>query len=390
MKLLRHILVAVDFGPGTECVLRYAAMVAKTFDSQVHLIHVLPDLDEIASTLVELRRAAREGASRLLGEARARLESLAVTVVEATVKEGVPFDQIIRVAEECDVNVILVGAAATSPPHQAHLGTTGLRLSRKSTKPVWIVASHTEVAFRSIVCPVDFSSASRRALRNAIHLSRRFGARLQVVHVSRPPSLLTAFLTLGEEDAEGRRKAAALELDEFLKGFDFHRIDWERRLLEGQPAEAICQTARESQADLLVLGSVGHTGLSHILMGRVATKIAADLPCSMITVKGEDAVRVKIDEELTDLKAHYEHGLELLEHGFSEEARRHFEHCILTNGMFLPAWEALMETYRRLGDERRFEECRQTVERLNEALAWKRIEADIRATHPLWKKHPFS
>jgi len=144
--------------------------------------------------------------------------------------------------------------------------------------------------------------------------------------------------------------------------------------------------AQEGRGDLLVMGSAGRAGLWRMFAGSVTDKVASQVPCSLITMIGEDAIRLRIDEELTDIESHYSRGRELLEQGFPEEARRQLEHCVNTNAMFVPAWKALAEAYDRLGNEDEKKECLATADRIQEALAWRMIEAEIRAKHPLFGK----
>jgi predicted Zn-dependent protease len=74
-----------------------------------------------------------------------------------------------------------------------------------------------------------------------------------------------------------------------------------------------------------------------------------------------------------------------MENGFAEESIRQFKHCISTNEMFLPAWEALAQAYERIGETERAEKTRQTSAELEEVLSWRRVEADVRSHRPLWK-----
>jgi nucleotide-binding universal stress UspA family protein len=219
-------------------------------------------------------------------------------------------------------------------------------------------------------------------LQNAIHLARRFEAQLFVLHVIRP---ISTFLGIGSAvDSAAERRYLASEgarLEDFLEGFDFHAVPWKKVVREGVPADMIIATAAEFAADLIIMGSVGRTGLSRILLGTVAGKVAEELPCSIVMVKGEDAIRLKLDEELSDLRTHYARGCDLLEHGFVEEAKRQFEHCIDISDMFAPAWVSLAESYQRQGDRDRAAECRKAAAEIEEAIAWRRVEADVRRDH---------
>ena len=387
MKLLERILVPLDFGPRTDSVVHAATCLAKAFDSEVHLLHVLPKLDDASPEALEVMGMARQGAGSRLAEVRSRLEQAGVGTAEEIVAEGSPFDQIILHAEEIEANVIMVGSRNDDGTEGLRIGTTAERLCRKSSKPVWVVAAESGAGPKSILCPVDCSSPSKRALRNAIHLARRFDAQLFVLHVIRPISAFLGLIPSVKPEMEQKHvESETSRFEGFLAEFDFHGIRWDKVVREGIPADTIIATASEFSADLVIMGSVGRTGLSRILLGSVAGKVARELQCSMVMLKAEDAIRLKLDQELSDLNTHYARGCELLENGFLDEAKRQFEHCIRTGDMFTPAWKSLAETCERQGDVDRAEECRKTARQIEETLAWRHVEADVRRNHPLWKK----
>lgn len=389
MRLLETILVPVDFSEVTDAVVRYAGAVASAFHSEIILQTVMPHLVEWGGPSEDLLAMARAGAESRLDDCRKLLESQGVKVRQIQRTEGDPAEEIVRSAEEHDVNVILLGATGRAGRTDRGLGTTADAVRRNSPKPVWLVRPTQSAPPRSILCPVDGSAASERALRNAVHLARRFGARLAVVTVVPPLGGWMASLFGADETAENQwfqRETA--RLDEFLRRFDFHEVAWERVVRRGDPGERILEVASEAGAELVVVGSSGRGALWRAIAGSVTDKLADQAACSLVTMAGEDAVRVRIDEELADLETHYSRGLELLDHGFPDEARRHFERCVHINDMFVPAWEALAEVHRRAGDDKRREECLATVGRIRDALSWRKVEAEIRASHPLFRKGP--
>jgi nucleotide-binding universal stress UspA family protein len=387
MKLLQHILVAVDFGSRTDSVAAAAVRLSKTFGGEIHLFHVMPVFDVSTPDMARLMEMARQGAESRLAEVCGRLEEAGISTAEPKIAEGVPFDQIIQHADELDANVIVIGARKPDEASRLRIGITAERLCRKSTKPVWIVVPESVDDPKNILCPVDRSSPSRRALRNAIHLARRFDARLLVLFAIRPISALPGLIFLDLERLEENHvKTETSRFRAFLKQFDFHNTRWEVVIRRGLPADVILDAAPTFSTDLIIMGSVGGTGLSRILMGSVAEQIVRELPCSLVMVKAEDAIRLKLEEELSDLNSFHTQGRELLENGFLDEARRKFERCIETSDLFLPAWESLAEVYERQGDPKKADEHRKTGRNIEERLAWRRIEADVRRSHPLWSK----
>ncbi len=387
MKLLERIVVHVDFGPRTDDVVAMSAFLAGKFRSKIHLLHVLPCPEPAAPEFKEIMVMAREEATRRLDQLRIRLSEAGAADVEVHLAEGTPFDRIAGVADELDANLIVVGSEKWDKGERARLGTTAERLCRRSSRPVWVVASGNSGAPTTILCPVDCSPPSRRALRNAIHMARRFNARLCVLHVVRSLSGFSGLIPGVQSGMEQKHvESGRYRFDSFLAEFDFHGVDWERLVRQGEPADVIVGTSFEVAAELLIMGSVGRTGLSRILLGSVAGKVARALPCSVVMVKAEDAIRLRLDEELTDLGTHYARGRELLENGFPNEAEREFRHCIRTSDMFALAWKGLAEIAKRRGDARRAEDFTKTAQRIEETLQWRRVEADIRRHTPLCKK----
>lgn len=392
MKLVKRILAGLDFRPDTEAVLRTAAAVAKRLASEVSLLHVIPPVSSLPrvdayadmSTLVELAR--KESAERL-DEYRAHLEQAEVSVGGTAVLEGVAFDRILAHADDLDTNVILGGVGSPGAGKRSGLGITAERLCRKSSKPVWLVKSEAKVLPSSILCPVDFSRPSARGLRNAIFLARNFEAELSVLTVVPPVSVLYGCLGR-EKEAVQRAQADDHQrgFDDFLGQFDFHGVSWHKLVRHGPPDSEILAAAADTEADLIVMGSVGRTGISRIWLGSVAERVLQAVPCSMLLMKAEDTFRLQVTDQVADIESHFQHGTELLRQGFAEEARRQFQHCVSANVMFAPAWEALADCYERLGDTGRAEDCRAEAKRVRDSLSWRRVEADIRSRHPFWRR----
>jgi nucleotide-binding universal stress UspA family protein len=136
---------------------------------------------------------------------------------------------------------------------------------------------------RTILHPTDFSAHSASAFELACALARDYGARLVLAHVKSPPEAV--FGELGPIPPEPPEVEKALE-DELraLKPADA-RIRVEHRLLEGGAVEGILQLARETNCDLIVMGTHGRTGVGRLLLGSVAEAVMRRAPCPVLTVK---------------------------------------------------------------------------------------------------------
>ena len=141
---------------------------------------------------------------------------------------------------------------------------------------------------QTIVAAVDFSIHSDRALEIAIDLGRRFGAGLHVVHAFGLPLPLVSPYEVAAPDAylKESRDAAGLKLAAAADQVSAAGLQVETHLTEVPAAPAIARVAEEVGADLIVMGTRGHTGLKHFVLGSVAERTLRVATCSVLTVKG--------------------------------------------------------------------------------------------------------
>jgi len=145
---------------------------------------------------------------------------------------------------------------------------------------------------KRILVPVDFSAASRAALWRAGELAGELGASLDVLHVLDLPEahhMATEFyVPLPSEYREELHRAAEKRLEDWLNtasGSPAAHHD----LAEGTPAAEIVNYARHHADDMIVMGTHGRGGVSHLLLGSVAEKVVRTAPCPVLTVRAEEA-----------------------------------------------------------------------------------------------------
>ncbi|HET9599280.1 MAG TPA: universal stress protein [Anaeromyxobacteraceae bacterium] len=120
----------------------------------------------------------------------------------------------------------------------------------------------SELSWRKVFCPVDFSEESRAALRVAVDLARRFGAELTVFHAAAASSALQASAADPGILDDWKRQAERLGAAGVSSA-----------VASGEPADAIVQGAQAGGYDLVVMGTHGRTGRDHALIGSVAENV---------------------------------------------------------------------------------------------------------------------
>jgi len=135
---------------------------------------------------------------------------------------------------------------------------------------------------RKILFPTDFSPFGQEALRWATALARDSDATLIIVHVEEPPMSYgggEVFIGAEEGDREELRKSLVKIIPSDAK------VPFEHKLLVGDPATVLVEAADEENADLIVLGTHGRTGLTRLLMGSVAEAVVRRAKCPVLVVK---------------------------------------------------------------------------------------------------------
>jgi len=143
---------------------------------------------------------------------------------------------------------------------------------------------------RKLLVATDFSPHSEQAVEDAVMLARTFGAEIHLVHAFDVPvpvvtpyevAVPTGFVEQARESA--RTRLAAVQEKVTASG-----VHAEAHLTEAPAAQAVARIAEEIDADLIVMGTRGNTGLKHVLLGSVAERTLRIAPCSVWTVKHPD------------------------------------------------------------------------------------------------------
>lgn len=300
MKQFEKILVATDFSRSGGNALQMATTLARTFGSALFLAHVIPvvkDAPFVVESLKSMVWKRLQDLEKTLGEQ-------GVPVADTLVAIGSPFDEITKLAELLDVNAILVNAGNTWSNGEFILALTPERLARTAKRPVWLVKPQTNPTIRKILCPVDFSNPSRRALANAIRLAKALHAELCVLTVIESLANIcasSANVTIEAQERYAQRQRD--DFEQFLDGIEFGDVPWTKVIRYGTPHPEILELAAELPADLIVMGSLGRACLPQNWIGSVAERVIRGMPCSVVTMKPDLAGSTDSVQEAAQFEA---------------------------------------------------------------------------------------
>lgn len=142
---------------------------------------------------------------------------------------------------------------------------------------------------RRILCPVDFSDASRHALDHAIVIAGWYESRITALHVCHPmillnPPVLFADFPGSVLPTETDRQQVGEQLREWLAPADAAGLQTDAVFDEGNTSATILDRARALPADLIVMGTHGRGGFERFMLGSVTEKVLRKASCPVLTV----------------------------------------------------------------------------------------------------------
>lgn len=271
------LLLATDLSPHGDRALSRAALLAASHGGT---LHVVPrDLLTKAGLA-----AALEQAARMLHDDLADAGLQADLAVLEMIRAGEPDQAIVQAAREAESDMIVLSAPHADLLVQMFRGSVQNRVVRAAPSPVLGVRRRARQQYRRIVVAVDLSQPARRALDVALRLlpnAVMAEVELGVVH---------AGVTEASADQMAEERA---QVNDMVTG-SLARLAAEGRtaprrvtteIVTGDAVPVIAAAVAAQQAELVVVGTLGLTGMANLLLGSTAEALLGVLPCDVLAVR---------------------------------------------------------------------------------------------------------
>jgi nucleotide-binding universal stress UspA family protein len=299
---LKNILFATDFSEASQAALPYAAAIARRYDSQLHIAHIvspasytIPSQPGDRITLDSIHEAA-------LADLRQRMETLAShleTIPHHTyVREGEVWKSLSDIVRAHEIDLLVVGTHGRTGVAKLLLGSKAEEILRQAACPVLTVGpkiagrakliaiedegknlTPVEISVGQIVYATDFSPESLAAAPFAISVAQEFQAKLTLLNVMEKHT-----------DMDGQAGPIDLALQRLEKLVPEEASLWcspRPTVQVGPPADCILQEALDTRADLIVLGvraASWNLGAATHLPWATAHKVIAQAHCPVLTI----------------------------------------------------------------------------------------------------------
>ena len=301
------ILLATDFSAPARRAFVYAVKLSELLQMRLVLLHTVnafPTLDAWSRSVPRSQHQLRTNALLELGRMARVAQENGVSVTHRLVA-GIPEDSILKVVEENEAALLVMGTHGRTGWDRLQLGSSAAAMIRKAPCPVLTVhgtivadvpLSPRRLKLKRLLVATDFSPASDAALRVAALLARRFKAEVVLVHALDSTKRSRHG---GNRAGASTRQKADRRLDEAVRTVEPQQYVVERIAAFGDPLEVILAEAKRVTADLIVMGTNARRGMPRLALGSVAESVVRRAGCPVLVVKAGMMPRLdRIDRKM--------------------------------------------------------------------------------------------
>lgn len=283
----KNILLATDFSPASGRALEYATSLARRYGSAIYITHII-SLDGYplmapewaASSLQKMHADAEESFRQLL-----KTGLLVALPYKAVIQEGNLWASLEELTKKYEIDLLVVGTRGAGAVRKVLIGSGAEEIFRKAKVPVLTVGPATaidpqyEVEFKNILFATDFGKSAEREAEYALSLAQEHCSRLRLVHVFPHPE------AYGESVLALEKENSMAKLKELVPAeTDLHcKLDFEVPV--GKPVEQILRIAKETNADLIVMGAKAKKSLAGNVPHTKAYRVVCEAKCPVLIVR---------------------------------------------------------------------------------------------------------
>ena len=285
---LTKILVTTDFSEVSDRALGYAIALARRYDARIYLTHVInPDPFQFAepqlaqATYEKVRQAAEEGIIDILISGKLR-----GVPHEVLMEEGNVWPTLEKLIAEHEIDLVVAGTHGRGKLQKILIGSVAEEIFRQADAPVLTVGpavkgeNRREVELNNILFATDFGPGAERAAAYALSFAQEHAAHLTLLHV------IESSAAYSEESVARQREINVMRMKQLMpQGSE----DWckpEFRVIFGSTVEEILIAAKESRADLVVMGAKPRRNLAGHAPLTIAYNVVTKATCPVLTVRG--------------------------------------------------------------------------------------------------------
>ncbi len=286
--LIKKILIPFDFSETAELALEHAVFMAKLHKADIILLHVIESYSFTSAISQAFGKSQSEFEQKIETSANDRLKELTSKLhhdsgmgVQFRIESGKIYKFIVNVAEEMDVDIILMGTHGVSGFQEFLIGSNTYRVVMSAPCPVVSVQTHAKkIGFKNIVLPIDNSASSRQKVKHSVEIAKHYNS---VVHIA-------GMATMTDVDMLRRFDVKIHQVKDYLEE---HEIPYTVKMFKGENAASITmEFATQVNADLIIM-MTDQEG-SGIFIGNFAQQIINHSKIPVMSIRPDEGDPDKI------------------------------------------------------------------------------------------------
>jgi nucleotide-binding universal stress UspA family protein len=278
---IKKILIPTDFSETANLALEHAVKMASLVDAQITLVHVVSTFAfRVNLPELEVDEAAGKKLSTVVG---AKLASIAEEIgashgvkVTTMVTSGRIREEVVRIADEIDADIIILGTHGVSGLREFFMGSNAFRIVSEAACPVLSVQqSGKSVGFSSIVVPIDNSFHSREKLGIAVRMANAYDAEVHVCGLRSYDH--------DDEDLNAKFRMKMKQVEDYLKEREVRFTT--TTLFCSNIAASTMEFASEKNADLIVIMNEQEINTTGFFMGPYAQQVVNHSHIPVLSVR---------------------------------------------------------------------------------------------------------
>jgi len=312
MKRFQKTLVIFDSEARDGTALHLAFLLAQHSGGTLTVAHMIPPLPQDVpydlTGMDDLNQVLLEAAQSSLDSAVEKLPDSDVPI-DTRVLRGHTAMEVTRAVLADGYDMVVKGTGTGNKRRGPFLDSVDMRLLRKCPCPVWLVKPGVHEELHRIVAAVDPTNTevdhqelNESIIELGLSMAETAGAEFHVLHAWTPWGKSLLRHKIRSEEFDGYtlqvRTRAAKAFQELLRPYDDVIPLINRHLLEGEPEEVVPEFVHDKEVDVVLMGTVGRTGVPGFLIGNTAEMILGQVESSVLAVKPRGFVTpVELEED---------------------------------------------------------------------------------------------
>jgi nucleotide-binding universal stress UspA family protein len=283
MNIYKKILVAIDGSKTSMNALREFINFSRADSRDITIVSVIPPYDGDLNALWvdNIDSAIKKQCDKSLSDALKIAKEAGVSV-RAVCEEGEIHEKIVDLADAENYDLIVMGKEGMSLIGKAFVGSVTARVIGYSRQDVLVVPNGAKVAWNNLLIATDGSVYSEAAAMNAMKIAGQYHSKVKALSVVD----VTVEFMIRAQEAYKSLVEKAEHITNSIKTMGLAMgVDVEPIVRDGEVYKTIIDVAKEYQADMIVMGNLGKTGIKRLLMGSTAERVLGHASFPVLIVK---------------------------------------------------------------------------------------------------------